>query len=55
MKKLIALFLALASILSMAACSWLDWEPEQPDPNAGLNQEIYVDKDWDILEAKHEK
>lgn len=28
---------------------------ESEDPYAGLNKEIYVDKEWDILEAKHEK
>ena len=28
-------------------------EPE--DPYAGLNKEIYVDKDWKILQAKHDK
>ena len=27
----------------------------EPDPYEGLNKDIYVDKDWDILEAKHTK
>jgi sn-glycerol 3-phosphate transport system substrate-binding protein len=29
--------------------------PTEPDPYAGLNKEIYVDKDWNILQAKHDK
>ena len=48
MKKLITLLLTVAMILSMAASALAD-------PNAGLNREIYVDKTWDILEAKHDK
>ena len=66
MKKLIALFLAVLMLLSMAACVQStdptteagSTPPETfgpDDPYAGLNKEIYVNKDWKILQAKHEK
>lgn len=68
MKKLIALLLAVVMILSMVACNPdtpstptepSDTTPSTPDnpndPYAGLNKEIYVDKDWNILQAKHDK
>ena len=68
MKKLIALLLAVVMILSMVACNPdtpstptepNDTTPSTPDnpndPYAGLNKEIYVDKDWNILQAKHDK
>ena len=67
MKKLIALFLAMLLLLSMTAClqsagpvteesTPTESEPDKPeDPYAGLNKEIYVDKEWNILQAKHEK
>lgn len=66
MKKLIALFLAVLMLLSMAACVQStdpttgagSTPPETfgpDDPYAGLNKDIYVNKEWKILQAKHEK
>jgi sn-glycerol 3-phosphate transport system substrate-binding protein len=48
MKKLITLLLTVAMVLSMVVSALAG-------PYAGLNEEIYVDKAWDILEAKHDK
>ena len=48
MKKLVTLLLTVAMVLSMVVSALAG-------PYAGLNEEIYVDKAWDILEAKHDK
>lgn len=67
--RLIALVLALVMLLSFAACASAEPDPTDPPGTSGkdstedtlpplpegLNKDIYVDKDWSILTAKHDK
>jgi ABC-type glycerol-3-phosphate transport system substrate-binding protein len=55
MKKLITFLLTVVMTLSIVTCAANPGSGGTPDDDAGLNKEIYVDKKWDILEAKHDK
>ena len=59
MKKLLALALSVMLLLSVAICAQgmettgaAAPSPAQA-PREGLNKDIYVDREWSILNAKH--
>ena len=61
MKKLLALALSVMLLLSVAVCAQgmettgaAAPSPAQA-PREGLNKDIYVDREWSILNAKHDR
>ena len=61
MKKLLALALSVMLLLSVAVCAQAMEttgaaapSPAQA-PREGLNKDIYVDREWSILNAKHDR